>query len=258
MIKLKRIEKPAELTESLQEELTEKFKKDKKVSVWNRPFIRKNLLKESNNKCAYCECLVGPGEKEMHVDHFHYKDKYEEEVVSWENLIPSCPHCNKSKSNHDTYESPIINPFEENPKDYFYLKGYRYCVKNNTIKKIASNTIDVLGLNDTENKVKKRFVQGNELINKLEMIYQLTIEAKETLLKNTSKKNKIIRGCYNLLKLGIKEAEYSAFMSTIIQNDENYYEIKKILIELDLWNEELKELDEETKELAMAEKRDSN
>lgn len=47
-------------------------------------------------------------------------------------------------------------------------------------------------------------------------------------------------------------------MSTIIQNDENYYEIKKILIELDLWNEELKELDEETKELAMAEKRDSN
>lgn len=255
MIKLKRIKKPAELTEALQKELTEKFKKDKKVAVWNKIFIRENLLKESNSKCVYCECFIGPGEKEMNVDHFHCKDKYKEEVVSWENLIPSCPHCNKSKSNHDTYEVPIINPFEQNPKDYFYLKNYRYRIKNNTIKKIASDTIEVLGLNDTENKVKKRFEQGEELSNKLELIHQLVIENKENLLESTSKKNRIIKGCHNLLKLGTKKAEYSAFMATIIQSDEKYHEIRQILIELNLWDEELKELDKETKEVAMVEEK---
>ena len=131
MIKVERIEQPEELTEDVQHQLTAEFKKDKK-SVWDKKYIKDKLLKECNNKCVYCECFIGKGHKEMHIDHFHYKDKYEDEVVVWSNLNPSCPHCNKSKSSHDTYEEPIINPFEQNPQDYFYLKNYRYYGKNSS------------------------------------------------------------------------------------------------------------------------------
>ena len=78
MVKVERIEKPEELTEDVQRQLTEEFKNDKKKSVWNKKYIRDRLLIECNNKCVYCECFIGDGYKEMHVDHFHYKDKYED------------------------------------------------------------------------------------------------------------------------------------------------------------------------------------
>ena len=155
MIKLTRSNPPEKLTKEEQKKLTEEFKKNKKKSVWNKPYIRDALLKECNGKCIYCESLIGSGNKEMHVDHFHYKDKYVDEVVSWNNLNPSCPHCNKSKSTHDTYEDPIINPFEDNPQDYFYITNYRYRSKNKNVDHIVRNTINVLGLNDTDDLVKK-------------------------------------------------------------------------------------------------------
>ena len=135
MIKVERLSKPEELTTEVQNKLIEEFKKNKKKSVWNK--------------------------------HFHYKDRYEDEVIDWNNLNPSCPHCNKSKSYHDTYEEPIINPFNDDPKDYFYLKNYRYYSKNDSVEKIASDTIDVLGLNDTQELVINRFTQGDAVIQKI-------------------------------------------------------------------------------------------
>ncbi|WP_278572898.1 HNH endonuclease [Fusobacterium ulcerans] len=257
MIKIERSEKPEQLTEELQKKLTEEFKKHKEKSVWNKPFIREKLLEESNSKCVYCECFIGNGRKEMHIDHFHYKDKYIEEVVSWDNLNPSCPHCNKSKSTHDTYLFPIINPFEQNPKDYFYLKNYRYYSRNNDVEEIVRNTISVLGLNDTEKVVKFRFEQAEILIDKIEDIYNFANENKEVLCYDIRKKNRVLRGCHNLLTKGIKTAEYSAYMATVIKENEYYSRLKQILIELNLWDEDLYALDEEVGEMKMQTSRDS-
>lgn len=251
MVKVERIEKPEELTEDVQRQLTEEFKNDKKKSVWNKKYIRDRLLIECNNKCVYCECFIGDGYKEMHVDHFHYKDKYEDEVVAWGNLNPSCPHCNKNKSYHDTYVEPIINPFEQNPQEYFYLKNYRYYSRNNQVEKIVRNSIDVLGLNDTEEVVKYRFQQGEALIDKIQDIYELANENKEKLCSDTKKRNRVLRGCQNILKKGIKEAEYAAFMATIIKNDTYYIKLKSLLQELCLWNELLQDLDEEVEKIKM-------
>ena len=251
MVKVERIEKPEELTEDVQRQLTEEFKNDKKKSVWNKKYIRDRLLIECNNKCVYCECFIGDGYKEMHVDHFHYKDKYEDEVVVWYNLNPSCPHCNKSKSYHDTYVEPIINPFEQNPQEYFYLKNYRYYSRNNQVEKIVRNSIDVLGLNDTEEVVKYRFQQGEALIDKIQDIYELANENREILCSDTRKRNRVLRGCGNILKKGIKEAEYAAFMATIIKNDTYYVKLKSLLQELCLWNESLQDLDEEVEKIEM-------
>lgn len=251
VIKVERIKKPEELTEVVQRNLTEEFKKDKKKSVWNKSYIRDKLLEESNNKCVYCECLIGKGYKEMHVDHFHYKDKYEDEVVSWNNLNPSCPHCNKSKSSHDTYEEPIINPFEQNPQDYFYLKNYRYYSRNNQVERIVRNTIDVLGLNDTEDVVKYRFEQGEALIEKIQDIYELAKENRDSLCDDIRKRNRVLRGCKNILNKGIATAEYAAFMATIIKDDAYYRKLKNILIELQLWDEELDNLDTRVEKIKM-------
>ena len=251
VIKIERIEKPEELTVDVQKQLTEEFKKNKKKSVWNKKYIRDKLLEECNNKCVYCECFIGDGYKEMHVDHFHYKDKYEDEVVAWNNLNPSCPHCNKNKSSHDTYEEPIINPFEQNPQEYFYLKNYRYYSRNDKVEKIVRDTIDVLGLNDTEDIVKFRFEQGEAIIEKIQELYELANENKYILCGDTKKKNRVLRGCKNILLKGTREAEYSAFMATIIKDDIYYGKLKSILIELGIWNETLQKLDAKVDEIKM-------
>lgn len=251
MIKVKRIEKPEELTEEIQKQLTNEFKRDKKKSVWNKQYIRDKLLKECNNKCVYCECFIGDGHKEMHVDHFHYKDKYVDEVVAWDNLNPSCPHCNKRKSTHDTYEIPIINPFLQNPQEYFYLKNYRYYGRNERVEKIVRDTIDVLGLNDTEEVVRFRFQQGEAIIEKIRDIYELAKDNKDVLCSDIRKRNRVLRGCKNILQKGTRNAEYSAFMATIIKEDIYYQKLKVILEELGLWDETLQELDKNVGEVKM-------
>lgn len=45
------------------------------------------------------------------------------------------------------------------------------------------------------------------------------------------------------MKTGIREAEYAAFMATIIKLESDYEKLKKLLEELNLWDAELKELD---------------
>lgn len=252
MIKLKRIEKPEELTEERQTELTEEFRKNREKDVWNQPYIRRKLLIESNNKCAYCECFIGTGYKEMNIDHFHYKNKYVDEVVRWENLYPSCPHCNKSKSTHDTCESPIIDPFEQNPQDFFYVKNYRYYPKNNRVKFIVRNTIDVLGLNDTKDVVRSRYELGEAIINEIQSIYQLAIENRNLLHKDIRKRNRVLRGCRNILGKAVRTAEYSAFMATILQTEEYYQELRSLLKEIGLWDAELQSLDDDMNSIKLS------
>lgn len=252
MIKLVKNPKPVKLTDELQEQLTKEFKRNKTKAVWNKKYIREGLLKESNGKCAYCECFVGRGHKEMHVDHFHYKDKYEDEVVKWDNLLPACPHCNKKKSTHDTYLKPIINPFLQNPQDYFYIKQYRYYSKNRMVEDVARETIGVLGLNDTEEISMSRFLQGEALSEQIQDIYELAKEHKDILMTDTQKRNRVLRGCKNILKKGTPKAEFAAFMATIIQTDDDFARLKELLKELKLWNNELDLLDIEVQSIVLS------
>jgi len=89
MIKLDRVPKPVELTKKLQLKLTDEFKLTGK-SVWNIGFIKTHLLRFSNNKCCYCEANIVEESKYLEVEHFHHKDTYKDEVLEWENLLPSC------------------------------------------------------------------------------------------------------------------------------------------------------------------------
>lgn len=238
MIQLIRPPKPERLEEE-EKNLTQKYKMDNKKVVWNKAYIKNALLEMSDNKCCYCECKIGKGEREMHVEHFKPKSIYPDLVVEWNNLLPSCPHCNKQKSSHDTGKEPIINPVEDDPKKYFYLKNYRYYCKDNRKESIARMTLGVLNLNDSTENVAKRFKIGDMLLKKKEEIANMAIENKELLESKTIIRNRVKNGCRDIMRQGIPSAVYSAFMSTLIYNDDNFAILCSILKEKNLWDEEL-------------------
>ena len=83
-----------------------------------------------------------------------------------------------------------------------YIKNYRYYPKNNKVKAVARNTIDVLGLNDTEHVVRNQYEQGEAIINQIQNIYEFAVDNKEVLCSDICKRNCVLRGCKNILRKG--------------------------------------------------------
>ena len=125
MIKLNRPPKPIYLSPEKELELVEKFK-ESGSAVWKAADITEPLLEASSKKCAYCECRLQEADSYMEVEHFRHKDEYADNVVDWENLLPSCKRCNTKKGTHDVVREPIVNPFDETPGDHLQL-DIAYC-----------------------------------------------------------------------------------------------------------------------------------
>lgn len=238
MIKLNRPSKPVELTPALQKTLTDEFKLTGK-SVWNLDFLKKALLGFSNDKCCYCEANIKEESKYLEVEHFHHKDMYEDEVLEWDNLLPSCKKCNGTKGDHDTKKEPIINPTIDNPKSH--LRYWRYRIKG--VDDLGKMTISVLKLNDQDRLVKKRFEIGNAIQVKLEELNELSDDYISGVQTSTRRKNRIVNGLKDLLKEGLPTAIYSATSATIILTDTEYNALKVKLTGLGLWDKELIDLD---------------
>lgn len=249
MIKLKIISCPVELTEARQKELTEEYKKSGK-SVWKKKYITDALLEMSNEKCSYCECKVNVGGSYMEVEHFHPKDQYKDEVVAWENLLPSCKRCNISKGTHDTKAEPIIHPVRDNPKDHLYMKNYRlYSYKQS---EVGQKAIEVLSLNDRNKKklLFKRCEIGTKILEDMEHLFQDVPEYDKAAEKKIPKKNRLVNTFKYVLQQGTPESEYSAAAATIIVHDSEYPEIKKLFQKNDLWDKDFKELEKQVKSCA--------
>ena len=245
VIRLHKSACPKQLTKDVQKTLTDEFiASEYKKAVWNKIYIKSSLLSESHKKCAYCECLIGPGHREMHVDHYYPKKKYPLRVVEWNNLIPSCPHCNKSKNDVDPTEFPIINPYEDDPKDYFYFKGYRLKCKKGRYYKKAKNTLNVFDLNDPDETGMLLYKCGNGILEKIEVIFEDIQTYANT--KDSNLCFRILRAIKNILKQGVKDSEYGAYMATIIHSSDEYNNIRDMLIGLNLWSENLESLHQES------------
>jgi uncharacterized protein (TIGR02646 family) len=241
MIKLNRPDKPSELTPEVEEQLVEEYKNTEK-SVWRKDYITTSLLKMSYNKCCYCETMLGEQARPMQVEHYHCKDLYPDEVVKWENLLPSCSQCNSNKSILDTYKTPIIDPSVDNPKDYLYLKCYMIKSKDNAIGSKGRLTVDQLELNHRERLVTPRIKIASEMNYKLTDIHEKAIALNSREDGKLYNKSKIINTLVDILKMAQPDAEYSAFMATIILTDEDYLETKSILKSKKLWTDELETL----------------
>jgi uncharacterized protein (TIGR02646 family) len=246
MIKLDRTPKPVELTTALQVALTDEFKLTGK-SVWNIDFIKKGLLGFSNDKCCYCEANINEESKYLEVEHFHHKDVYEDEVMEWDNLLPSCKKCNGTKNNHDTNLEPIIDPSKVDPKNH--LKYWRYRIKG--ADDFGKLTVSVLKLNDQDRLVKKRFEIGNAIQEKLEQFNELTDDYISGVQTSTRRKNRIVNGIKDLMKEGLPSSIYSATSATVILTDTEFEILKNKLTLLGLWDIELSQLEIELNKTAL-------
>lgn len=106
-------------------------------------------------------------------------------------------------------------------------------------KSSVFNFLDWLG--DISYELYKRYLIGNELHSKIDEIAELAIENEKILKTKTTMRNRIRNGCKNILKQGFPEAVYSAFMATLIFNDENFKTCMEILKRQDIWDDELEE-----------------
>lgn len=246
MIKLERTPKPVELTSTLQVELTDEFKLTGK-SVWNIDFIKKGLLGFSNDKCCYCEANIKEESKYLEVEHFHHKDKYKDEVLEWDNLLPSCKKCNGTKNDHDTKLEPIIDPSKVDPKNH--LKYWRYRIKG--ADDFGKLTVSVLNLNDQDRLVKKRFEIGNAIQVKLEQLNELTDDYINGVQTSTRRKNRIVNGTKDLMKEGLPSSIYSATSATVILTDTEYNVLKTKLTSLSFWDAELSQLEADLTKTAL-------
>ena len=251
MIKLTRPEKPEELTDEVKEKLTREFKETKK-SVWRKDYIIKALKNMSHEKCCYCEIKLGTQSRELQVEHFHYKDEYPDEVVDWNNLLPSCSQCNSNKGTYDTKKDvPIINPAEDDPRDYLYLKNYMIKSKDNRLKSKGRITVSLLDLNNRERLTTPRIMTADAMSSKLENIHEKAIELRNRCDGKQYNRSRIINGLRDILKMAQSDAEYSAFMATIILTEEDYLETKCILEGLGLWDKELDDLHKNAEQLKL-------
>ena len=230
MIKLELPLKPESLTPEFQAEMTQEFiDSGKSKSVWHIDWLREAVLQMAFGKCCYSEIRLNEESKYLEIEHFHHKDGYPNEVMQWGNLLPSCKKCNATKNDHDTVEEPIVNPFIDNPKDFFRFKNYRYAPQNEK----ARLTIDVLALNDRDHFVTPRFTIGNEIMDQVEDCL-INIDN----VDNSRKRRRYITRLKSLLEQGNRTKEYAALVATTILSDENYKAIEEQLIDKGHWDAE--------------------
>jgi hypothetical protein len=84
--------------------------------------IKSAVRRDSHDKCIYCESKI------MHisfgdVEHIQPKARFPAQTFAWDNLGLVCSKCNNAK--RDAYElaTPPINPFDDDPTQFFDACG---------------------------------------------------------------------------------------------------------------------------------------
>lgn len=244
MIKLERFPKPPFLTDQKVDELVEEFKNNG-ASVWNIEHIKEPLLKSSFGKCSYCECDLTEESKYMEVEHFEDKKHNPDKIVTWENLLPSCKKCNGSKSTHDVISEPILNPYVQDPRDHLAIRFYRM----RGLTQLGKNSIDVVGLNNQERLVLKRFEIGSQIAESIEMAWERYATYKGNC--RTQSKNRLINLVEGILVECQPKAIYAATTSTIVLSDKSFSELVIALKSDGLWSDSLETLLQSAKALVL-------
>ncbi|MFV4850658.1 HNH endonuclease [Citrobacter freundii] len=235
MIKLERNFIPPFFTDENIAVLTHLYKTEGK-HVWQNDSVKEACLTLGNRKCAYCEVVLNQKSTYMEVEHFKHKDDYPDEVIQWDNLLPSCRHCNGTKSDHDVVAEPIINPCVDNPSDHIYLKAYRIKGKSS----LGDMTVDALNLNDLEHYVTERCKVGTFIEEQIEKAVKKL--SNYSAVPNPARKrelNKVIKALLNQCQ---KSALFSAVSSTMLHSNEEYEMVRLEMITYGIWTEQFEEL----------------
>ena len=106
--------------------------------------------------------------------------------MNWNNLLPSCKHCNVSKGKHNVVDEPIINPCDIDPREHLYFQNYRLKGKTD----LGNLSIEVLDLNNTKHLVLPRCEVGNKLSERIEELNRSYSIDNEREKKKISENNK--------------------------------------------------------------------
>lgn len=89
---------------------------------YKEPEIKEQLKIETSSKCAYCESKIGItcyGD----VEHINPKSKFRHLTYDWNNLTLACNVCNVTKRDFYNRNTPLINPYTDEPSDYLIALG---------------------------------------------------------------------------------------------------------------------------------------
>lgn len=274
MMKLTRPPEPLELIQN-RKALTDEYLNSKKP-VWRKDYIISPLFSSSYGKCAYCNCKIEwsngrhdyyieldeanqpnfdslpQGENNLlHIDHFIARKFDENKVVEWNNLIPSCPKCNYKKSVFDVSKNPIINPYDDDPRNFFRYTSTLTVIPSidNPCKKKACRTIAVFGLVDRLGRVLRAYQQSIE-----DIFFKFFKDIENALISfdrgDPSQFNGLKDELIKLFGYGLPESPYSSFLATMILRHEYYEAIKTKLVETNLWSNQLQNLEIQLKEIS--------
>ncbi|EPE2280236.1 HNH endonuclease [Vibrio cholerae] len=138
--------------------------------------LNKEALKKANfDKCMYCESKISHIDF-AHVEHFKpkAKDKYPELEFEWTNLGYACPKCNNNKSDKFHEDFPYIDPYSEEPSEYFLAHGTWLFVKQGSER--ADLTIRDIELNRPE-LLEKRLEKVTEIQNAITACFRTRSKA---------------------------------------------------------------------------------
>ncbi|WCM53366.1 HNH endonuclease [Pseudomonas sp. WJP1] len=209
--------------------------KEKLVCHYRHSEIKAALIESSYGKCAFCECVPSEGGN-VEVEHFKPKSKHPNSTFEWENLLPACRRCNGSKDDHDTESEPIVNPYIQDPSDFFFYESLNIKPLTGANYKIASRTIEVCGLN-TIRLWKPRsqiLVSLHDFEQSLEAALEDFREA-DTMRKKANRKRSIREAVSRIEELSKTAEKYSAFCGFFLRDSEIYREAR-LLIESDALN----------------------
>lgn len=242
MIKLTLPPKPLKLAQE-EKFLTKEFiDSGKKKAVWKKDYITKPLLEMSHNKCAYSEIRLNQESTYMEVEHFKHKDQYPEDVVNWNNLLPSCKKCNTTKGTADMGKFPIVNPVFDNPGDHLYVKTFRFYYKD----KKGERTIKLVALNDIEHFVKPRFSHAQHIIDRL--LAQFNILKKADPIDSAES----ISAIKTILESCGPNSIYSAVIAThLLYESPDIKALYKYLKDNKLWDSDFENINNVLKSIAL-------
>ncbi len=203
--------------------------KNKLVSHYNKKDIKNTLIKSSNGKCAFCECIPSEGGN-IEIEHFKPKSLYPEDTFNWNNLLPSCRKCNGSKLAHDTLSEPIVNPYDISPEEVFTYELINIKAKKGKYENTGKNTIRVCSLN-SQRLWKPRseiLVSIHQFFDDIEKCLDDIKEA-DSLKKRINRIRNLNEAIERIESLSNVTEKYSSFCKYYIEESDIYKEAKSLI-----------------------------
>lgn len=95
---------------------------DELKNRYRHPEIKQQIVRETHEKCAYCESKIRhtyPGD----IEHIKPKSDFEDDIFEYENLTLACGECNRRKNDNYDEDIGIMNPYEVEPEEHLLAYG---------------------------------------------------------------------------------------------------------------------------------------